>query len=68
MWTGDAMQRVQMDMFFLPAEERLTDPGVMTRSAEVYPELVESGFNIDSLILAGPFLSGHLRSGDAILS
>jgi phytoene dehydrogenase-like protein len=52
MWTGDAMQRVQMDMFFLPAEERLTDPGVMTRSAEVYPELVESGFNIDSLILA----------------
>jgi len=52
LWTGDAMQRVQMDMMFLPAEERLTDPNVMVRGAELYPEFLEAGFNVDSLIMA----------------
>ncbi len=49
-WLGDAMQRVQLDLLFNPAENR-ADPKVLERSVAVYPEFVEAGFNIDSLIL-----------------
>ena len=49
-WLGDAMQRVQLDLLFNPAEDR-ADPKVLERSVAVYPEFVEAGFNIDSLIL-----------------
>jgi len=51
-WMGDAMQRTQMDLLFNPAEER-ANPDVLGRSVAVYPEFLQAGFNIDSLVLSG---------------
>ncbi len=56
-WLGEAMQRVQMDMIFNPAEFRAADPGQLERQIAVYPEFVEAGFDPDSLVLA----SSHIR-------
>jgi len=55
-WIGDAMQRVEMDMLFNPAEDR-ADPKVLERQLAIYPELVGAGFEPDSLVLA----ASHVR-------
>jgi phytoene dehydrogenase-like protein len=49
--TGDELQRVTMDMLFVPHEWR-TAPEYMERQIAVYPQAVEAGFDPDSLILA----------------
>jgi len=51
LWQSDAVQKVQIDMMFNPAEFRIM-PGVLERQMAVYPELVQAGFEPDSLILA----------------
>ncbi len=55
MWLGQAMQHVQMDMIFRPAEDR-ADPKVLERQIAVYPELVECGPGVDPdpLVLMSP--------------
>ncbi len=47
----DELMRTQMDMIFNPAETRAADPGIITRQAEVYAKILETGFVPDSLIL-----------------
>jgi phytoene dehydrogenase-like protein len=56
LWLSDELQRIQMDMIFNPAEERM-NPGIIERQAAVYPLLVEAGFEPDALMMA----SSHLR-------
>jgi len=51
LWKSDAVQRVQIDMMFNPAESRMA-PEVLERQMAVYPDLVQAGFEPDSLILA----------------
>jgi len=55
LWVGKAMQYVQMDMIFRPAEDRLA-PEVLERQIAVYPELVEVGAGVDpdALVLMSP--------------
>jgi beta-carotene ketolase (CrtO type) len=48
---SDEYRRVQMDLLFNPAELR-TSPEILTRQAEVYPKLVQSGLEPDAMILA----------------
>ncbi len=51
LWQLDSVQRVQIDMLFNPAQFRMT-PEVLERQIAVYPDLVEAGFEPDSLVLA----------------
>jgi len=53
LWMGKEMQYVQLDHLFRPAEERATDPKVLERQVDVYPQLVEVGAGVepDSLVL-----------------
>ena len=55
MWLSREFQQVQMDYFYLPAEEKV-DPKVLERQIAVYPHLVEVGAGVDpdSLVLASP--------------
>jgi beta-carotene ketolase (CrtO type) len=55
MWLSPEFQQVQMDYFYLPAEEKV-DPKVLERQIAVYPHLVEVGAGVDpdSLVLASP--------------
>jgi phytoene dehydrogenase-like protein len=55
MWLSREFQQVQMDYFYLPAEDKV-DPKVMERQISVYPLLVEVGAGVDpdSLVLASP--------------
>jgi phytoene dehydrogenase-like protein len=55
MWLSREFQQVQMDYFYLPAEDKV-DPKVMERQIAVYPLLVEVGAGVDpdSLVLASP--------------
>ena len=55
MWLSSEFQQVQMDYFYLPAEEKV-DPKVLERQIAVYPLLVEVGAGVDpdSLVLASP--------------
>ena len=54
-WLGRAMQHVQMDILYKPAEEK-ADPSVLERQMALYPELVEVGAGVepDALVLASP--------------
>ena len=56
MWLRPAMQHVQMDLIFNPAEIRATDPSIGERQIVVYPELVECGPGVDpdALVLISP--------------
>ncbi|MBL7119388.1 MAG: NAD(P)/FAD-dependent oxidoreductase [Dehalococcoidia bacterium] len=51
LWQDEAMQRVQIDSMFNPAEFRLA-PEVLERQMAIYGKLVEAGFEPDSLVLA----------------
>jgi hypothetical protein len=42
MWLSPEFQRVQMDYFFVPAEEK-ADPKVLERQIAVYPSQVAVG-------------------------
>ncbi len=55
MWLSPEFQRVQMDYFFVPAEEK-ADPRVLERQIAVYPLLVEVGAGVepDALVLSSP--------------
>ncbi len=55
MWLSREFQQVQMDYFYLPAEDKV-DPKVMERQIAAYPLLVEVGAGVDpdSLVLASP--------------
>ncbi|MDR9458732.1 MAG: NAD(P)/FAD-dependent oxidoreductase [Dehalococcoidia bacterium] len=55
MWLSREFQHVQMDYFYVPAEEKV-DPKVLGRQIAVYPLLVEVGAGVDpdSLVLASP--------------
>lgn len=56
-WQNDVAQNVQLDRLFNPAEFRL-DPKHMERQMELYPALVEAGFEPDQLLLN----ASHLRA------
>jgi beta-carotene ketolase (CrtO type) len=55
MWLSREFQHVQMDYFFIPAEDK-ADPKVLERQIATYPLLVEVGAGVDpdSLVLASP--------------
>ncbi len=59
MWLGRAMQHVQMDFLYRPAEDKV-DPKVLERQIAVYPELVECGAGIDPDALV--LMSTHTRN------
>ncbi len=56
LWLSPELQRTQLDFLFNPAEMRM-EAGVVERQVEVFPKLVEAGFEPDSLILS----ASHLR-------
>ena len=51
LWQLETVQQVQIDMLFNPAQFRMS-PEVLERQMMVYPDLVQAGFEPDSLILA----------------
>lgn len=51
LWQKDSVQSVQVDMMFNPAEFRMTAE-VLTRQMNIYADLVQAGFEPDSLVLA----------------
>lgn len=55
MWLSREFQHVQMDYFYMPAEEKV-DPKVLERQIAVYPLLVEVGAGVepDALVLSSP--------------
>ena len=55
MWLSREFQHVQMDYFYVPAEDKV-DPKVLERQIATYPLLVEVGAGVDpdSLVLASP--------------
>ncbi len=55
MWLSREFQHVQMDYFYVPAEEKV-DPKVLERQIAVYPLLVEVGAGVepDALVLSSP--------------
>ena len=57
LWQSDEMQRVQVDMLFNPAEFRIA-PEVLNRQMELYPKLVEAGFEPDAMVLA----ASHMKA------
>ena len=57
LWQNDLMQGVQMDRLFNPAEFRM-DPKHMERQVELYPLLLEAGFEPDQLMMN----ASHLRA------
>jgi len=57
LWLSDEFQRVQFDLIFNPAEDRMA-PEVMNRQMELLPKLVEADFVPDGLIMA----ASHLRA------
>jgi beta-carotene ketolase (CrtO type) len=64
MWQGDEFQRVQIDMLFNPAELRIA-PEVLNRQIEVYPKLIEAGFDPDSMILTASHMKAASDSWEA---
>ena len=55
LYKSDEIQAVQMDALFNPAEVRMA-PEVLERQIALYPKLVETGFEPDSLIMAASYL------------
>ena len=55
LWQSDEPQRVVLESLFNPPEMR-TAPEALERQMAMYPKLVESGFEPDSLILAASYL------------
>ncbi len=55
LWQSDEPQRVVLESLFNPPEMRTT-PETLERQMALYPKLVESGFEPDSLILAASYL------------
>jgi phytoene dehydrogenase-like protein len=55
MWLSREFQHVQMDYFYMPAEDKV-DPKVLERQIAVYPLLVEVGAGVepDALVLSSP--------------
>ncbi len=53
----DAFQRCMMDMIFTPAEVKMADASIIERQAELYPKMIEAGFEIDDLLMK----ASHLR-------
>ncbi len=51
LWHLDSVQNVQIDMMFNPAEFRIT-PEVLNRQMMVYGDLIQAGFEPDSLVLS----------------
>lgn len=51
LWQLDSVQRVQIDMMFNPVQFRMS-PEVLDRQMAVYGDLVQAGFEPDSLILS----------------
>ena len=57
LWQSDEFQRVQIDMLYNPAEFRIA-PEVLNRQIELYPKLIEAGFEPDSMILT----ASHMKA------
>jgi beta-carotene ketolase (CrtO type) len=55
MWLSREFQHVQMDYFYMPAEDKV-DPKVLERQIDVYPLLIEVGAGVDpdALVLSSP--------------
>ncbi len=64
LWWSDAIQGVQMDLLFNPAEFRAA-PQVLERQIVAYGELVGAGFEPDSLVLASSQLRAARESWDS---
>ncbi len=55
---SDEYQRCMMDMIFTPAEIKAADASIVERQVDLYPKMIEAGFEMDDLILK----ASHMRA------